>query len=87
MQADQGQGRGVALLTVRVEAALTGPVEHRRKARALFEERGWEVLDAHEEVYPEARTPGGVLPDEAVRNSVYALGIPVGRDSGRRRRA
>ena len=84
MQADQGQGRGVALLTVRVEAALTGPVEHRRKARALFEERGWEVLDAHEEVYPEARTPGGVLPDEAVRNSVYALGIPVGRDCGRR---
>lgn len=61
-----------------------GPVGHRRKARALFEERGWEVLDAHEEVYPEVRTPGGVLPDEAVRKSVYALGIPVGRDSGRR---
>lgn len=84
MQADQGQGRGVALLTVWVEAALTGPVEHRRRARALFEERGWEVLDADEEVYPGSRTPGGILPDEAVRNSVYALGIPVGRDSGRR---
>lgn len=84
MQADQGQGRGGALLIVRVEAALMGTIEHRRKARALFEEMGWEVLDAQEEVYPEVRTPGGVLPDEAVRKSVYALGIPVGRDSGRR---
>ncbi|WP_151476896.1 hypothetical protein [Streptomyces albicerus] len=72
MQADHGQGRGGALLTVRVEAALTGPAEHRRKARALFEEMGWEVLDAQEEEYPEVRTPGGVLPDEAVRKSVYA---------------
>lgn len=40
MQADQGQAGGGAQLTVRVEAALTGPAEHRRKARALFEEMG-----------------------------------------------
>lgn len=46
MQADQGQAGGGAQLTVRVEAALTGPAEHRRKARALFEEMGWEVQGA-----------------------------------------
>ncbi|WP_030619385.1 hypothetical protein [Streptomyces fulvoviolaceus] len=77
-------GHGDALLTVRVGAALIGPAEHRRTARALFEEMGWEVLDADEAAYPAVRTPGGVLPDEAVRNSVYTLAIPVRRDSGLR---
>lgn len=78
------QGHGDALLTVRVGAALTGPAEHRRTARALFEGMGWEVLDADEAAYPAVRTSGGVLPDNVVRNSVYTLAIAVGRDSGLR---
>lgn len=78
------QGARGALITVQVEVALRGPVEHRRTARALFEGMGWELLDAEDEAYPAIRTPGGALPGEADRNSVYTLGIPVRRDSGHR---
>lgn len=80
---DQGQVHSGALHIVRVEAALRGPIESRTRARTLFEETGWEVLDAQEEEYPSVRTPGGVLPGEAIRTSVYVLAIPVRRDAGR----
>ncbi|OEV07382.1 hypothetical protein [Streptomyces nanshensis] len=82
MQMEQGQSRGDVLVTVRVEAALTGPVEHRTTAQASFEQMGWEVLHA-EETDPALRTPGGVLPDEAIHISFYTLDIPVGRDARR----
>ncbi|MER5302926.1 hypothetical protein ABT039_26175 [Streptomyces lasiicapitis] len=81
---DQGQVHSGALHIVRVEAVLRGPIENRTRARTLFEETGWEVLDAQEEEYPSVRTPGGVLPIEAIRTSVYVLAIPVRRDAGRR---
>ncbi|WP_159046171.1 hypothetical protein [Streptomyces sp. MMG1121] len=50
----------------------------------MFGAAGWEVLGADEEAYPEAGTPGGVLPEETDRKSVYVLGVPVGRGAGRR---
>ncbi|MGW7082199.1 hypothetical protein ACWGH2_01690 [Streptomyces sp. NPDC054871] len=84
MQVNQEEGRSAVLPTVRVEAVLIGPAEHRRMVRSLFEEMGWEVMDAHEEEYPSVRTPGGVLPDEAIRKSLYIIGMPARRDSGSR---
>ncbi|MFD9068504.1 hypothetical protein [Streptomyces lasiicapitis] len=81
---DQGQVHSGALHNVRVEAVLSGPIENRTRARTLFEETGWEVLDAQEEEYPSGRTSGGVLPSEAIRTSVYVLAIPIRRDAGRR---
>lgn len=70
--------------TVRVQVALIGPAEDRRRARELFEERRWEVADAREEDYPADPVPDGVIPGEAVLNSVYTLRIPVPRDAGGR---
>ncbi|MEU9802378.1 hypothetical protein [Streptomyces sp. NPDC051000] len=72
------------MLNVRVQATLRGPVEHRMTARRLFEARGWEVLTAEEEEFATVRTPDGVLPGEAVRTSVYTLGIPIRQNASRR---
>ncbi len=64
MRTDSRWGRGVALRTVRVQVALIGPAEDRRRARELFEERRWEVADAREEDYPADPVPDGVIPGE-----------------------
>ncbi|MFD3937122.1 hypothetical protein ACFWSF_03445 [Streptomyces sp. NPDC058611] len=72
------------MLNVRVQATLRGPVEHRMTARRLFEAMGWEVLAAEEEEFPTVGTADGVFPGEAVRTSVYILGIPIRQDSSRR---
>ncbi|MCT6780641.1 hypothetical protein LXH09_28775 [Streptomyces sp. CS7] len=64
-------------LTVQVIVTLTGPIEHRNRARELFEGMRWKILEAQEEPYPTVLLPGGDCPSHIGRRATYRLAVPV----------
>ncbi|MGW8982024.1 hypothetical protein ACWGQ9_05115 [Streptomyces parvus] len=63
--------------TVQVVVTLTGPMEHRNRARELFEGMNWKILEAQEEPYPTVLLPGGDSPSRIDRRATYRLAVPV----------
>ncbi|MFB7404882.1 hypothetical protein ACFCZR_32330 [Streptomyces rubiginosohelvolus] len=64
-------------LTVQVIVTLTGPMEHRNRARELFEGMSWKILEAQEEPYPTVLLPGGDSPGHIDRRATYRLAVPI----------